>query len=68
MMLADRNDLSPRAASFFVCCYFSRRLIQAFIILALFKFPVAQILGTLMLNLGYLLVVVHLKPYCERMD
>ncbi len=67
-MLADRFDLSRTAAVLFIICYFFRRLTQAFIILALFKYPVVQIGGTLMLNLFYLLLVVHLKPYKEKMD
>lgn len=67
-MLADRFDLSRTAAVLFVICYFFRRLAQAFIILALFKYPVVQIGSTLILNFSYLLLVVHLRPYKEKMD
>jgi len=45
-----------------------RRLLQAVVILALYAFPVAQILGSLAINLFYLVLVVHFQPYAERME
>ena len=67
-MIGDRFFLKRSHATWFILCYFMRRLLQAVVILAMYTFPVAQILGTLAINLFYLVMVVHFQPYAERME
>ena len=68
-MLSDRDSFLDRThAAWFIYSYFMRRLLQAMIILILYSFPICQILGTLSLNMAYLCLVIHFKPFAESME
>ena len=45
-----------------------RSVLQAVIILSLYRYPVLQVLLTLILNVTYTAMIIHLKVYRDRSE
>lgn len=66
--LAGSRVLSRRAAVAFVLVFYLRRLALAAIILANYKSPMTQVLLTGLLQLLYLIFLLHFKVYRDRKE
>ena len=66
--IAGSSRMSRGAATFFVLLFFYRRLLQAVITLGLYNYPAAQVILTMLLQLGYLCFILHFSVFKDRAE